>query len=184
MKKLFLLIALFSIFIGTQAQNNGPRPSPAGSVSTDIGMTTVKIDYFRPKMKGRKIFGEGTGFVVPYGKIWRTGANNGTKISFSNDVTVQGVKVPKGEYLIFTWPGASEWTISLYKDLAIGGYTDNYKKEQEAANFKAPATKLAQKIETFGINITDLSEDSTSGNVELQWENTSVKFKVEVAKTW
>jgi hypothetical protein len=184
MKKFALLLILFSAFYFTQAQNQGPRPSPAGSVSSDVGMTTVKIDYFRPKMKGRKIFGEGADYVVPFGKIWRTGANSGTKVSFSGDVTVQGVKVPKGEYLIFTWPGATEWAVSLYKDLSIGGNTGNYNKEQEVANFKAAPTKLTEKVESFAINITDLSDDSTTANIQLTWENTSVKFKIEVTKTW
>lgn len=184
MKKVIMLMALAAAFLTSEAQNQGPRPSPAASVATDVGTTTVKVDYFRPKMKGRKIFGEGADFLVPYGKIWRTGANSGTKISFSNDVTIQGTKVPKGEYLIFTWPGAKEWTISLYKDVSIGGYTDNYKKEQEVANFKVPAQKAAEKAEAFTVSIKDLSEDNTSANVELAWENTAVKFKVEVPKTW
>lgn len=182
-KKSILLVLLASIFtVSVYAQQQGPRPSPAASVSTDVGMTTIKVDYFRPKMKGRKIFGEGSGTLVPYGKIWRTGANSGTKISFSTDVTVEGTKVPKGEYLIFTWPGAKEWTISLYKDVSIGGYTDNYKKEQEAANFKVPAKKTEEKVEAFTVSITDLAE--TTANVELAWENTAVEFKVEAPKTW
>lgn len=184
MKKLFILFAFVAPMLAVEAQNQGPRQSPAASVSTEVGTTTVKVDYFRPKMKGRKIFGEGADFLVPYGKIWRTGANSGTKISFSGDVTVEGVKIPKGEYLIFTWPGAKEWTVSLYKDVSIGGYTDNYKKEQEIANFKVPAQKTAEKVEAFTVAITDLTDDSTSASVQLSWENTSVKFKIEVPKTW
>ena len=184
MKKLLLLLTISAAVFNASGQGQGPRPSPAGAVSADIGMTAVKIDYFRPKMKGRKVFGEGKDFLVPYGSIWRTGANGGTKISFSTDVTVQGVKVPAGEYLIFTWPGAKEWTITLYKDLTIGGNTGAYKKENEVASFKAPSEKISEKIDTFTMNISDLSEDSTTGNVQIEWENTSVKFKVEVPKTW
>ena len=184
MKKSLALIALLALCFTVYAQNQGPRPSPGASVSTDVGMTTIKVDYFRPKAKGRKIFGDGSDFLVPYGKIWRTGANGGTKVSFSTDVTVQGVKVPKGEYLIFTWPGAKEWTISLYKDISIGGYTDKYDKANEVANFKVTPQKLSEKVDTFTVNITDLSEDSTTANVQLAWENTSAKFKVEVPKTW
>jgi|SRR5690606_3029225 len=184
MKKSLALIALLALFCTAYAQNQGPRPSPAASVSTEVGMTTVSVDYFRPKAKGRKIFGEGSDVLVPYGKIWRTGANGGTKVSFSTDVTVQGVKVPKGEYLIFTWPGAKEWTVSLYKDTSIGGYTDKYDKAQEAANFKVVPGKLSEKAEMFTVNITDVSEDSTTANLQLAWENTSVKIKIEVPKTW
>lgn len=184
MKKILLLVTMLTAFLVVNAQNNGPRPSPAGSVSSEVGMTTIKIDYFRPKAKGRKIFGEGTGFLVPYGKIWRTGANNGTKISFSDDVTVEGVKVPKGDYLIFTWPGAKEWTVTFYKDLSIGGYTDKYDKANEVASFKAAASKLTEKVDTFTMAITDLSEDSTTANVQISWENTAAKFKVTVPKKW
>src|SRR5262249_25244873 len=140
--------------------------------------TDVKIDYSRPKMKGRKIFGDGADFLVPYGKIWRTGANTGTTISFSRDVQVEGVAVPQGSYLIFTWPGASDWTISFYKDVSLGGKTDAYDDKQEAAKFMVKADKLAEKVETLSFQIGDLSEDNNSGKVQLSWENTSVKFSV------
>lgn len=146
-----------------------------------MGLTDVKIDYSRPKAKGRKIFGEAnSGAIVPFGELWRTGANSGTKISFSDDVKVEGISVPKGEYLLFTWPGASEWTVSLYKDLKIGGNTTAYDKAQEVANFKVKSQKLSEKVETFTMNISDLSDDSKTANIQIAWENTSVKFGVAV----
>jgi hypothetical protein len=117
---------------------------------------------------------------VPYGSIWRTGANSGTKISFSENVKVEGVEVAKGEYLLFTWPGASEWTIALYKDVSLGGNTSGYNKENEAANFKVKAEKLTEKVETFTINIGDISDDSKNAKIQLAWDNTSVKFGVAV----
>ena len=184
MKKTLALFTLLATFFAAHAQNNGPRPSPEASVSTKVGMTDVRVDYFRPKMKGRKIFGEGKDFLVPFGKIWRTGANGGTKISFSDDVTVEGVKVPKGEYLIFTWPGKSEWSVSLYKDTSIGGYTDKYEASNEVAKFTVKSVKVTEKVETFTVGITDLSEDSTTANIMVAWENTGVKFKVTVPKSW
>ncbi len=179
MKNYITLLFVASVLF-VQAQIQTPQPSPAGSVSTTVGLTDVKISYSRPLMKGRKIFGEGSNYLIPYGQIWRTGANNGTIITFSDDVTVEGTAVPKGEYLLFTWPGATEWTVSLYKDLALGGNTAGYDKTKEAANFKVKASKLAEKIETLTLNITDLAEDSKSANIEIAWENTSVKFKVGV----
>lgn len=179
MKNYITLLLVACSLLG-QGQIQTPQPSPSGSVSTTVGLTDVKISYSRPLMKGRKIFGEGSNYLIPYGQIWRTGANNGTIISFSDDVTVEGNAVPKGEYLLFTWPGASEWTISLYKDLALGGNTTGYDKTKEAANFKVKASKLTEKIETLTLNISDLAEDSKSANIEIAWENTSVKFKVGV----
>lgn len=174
-----LLILLLVAGFAAQAQLQTPQPSPAASVSTVVGLTSIKVDYSRPSLKGRKIFGE-KDVMYPHGTIWRTGANAGTKITFSDDVKVEGIAVPKGEYLIFTWPGATEWTVSLYKDIAIGGNTGGYDKTKEAANFKVKSEKLAEKIETFTINISDIAADSKSAKIQLAWENTSVKFTVAV----
>ncbi|MCU0421133.1 MAG: DUF2911 domain-containing protein, partial [Cyclobacteriaceae bacterium] len=141
-----MLVVLFVAAVGmAEAQVQTPQPSPAASVSTVVGLTDVKVDYFRPRVRGRKVFGE-KDVMHPHGQIWRTGANSGTRISFSDEVTVEGTKVPKGEYLIFSWPGATEWTLALYKDLSIGGNTDGYKAENEVAKFKVKPTKLAEKV--------------------------------------
>jgi hypothetical protein len=204
MKKSLLFLAFVAVGFFAEAQVQAPAASPAGSVSTTVGLTDIKIDYFRPRAKGRRIFGEDVNTatqptaatsakkkgatpktpaqppLVPYGKLWRTGANTGTKISFSDDVTVEGIAVPKGEYMIFTWPGATEWTVSLYKDLKLGGNTEAYDKTQEAANFKVKPEKLTEKVETFTINIGDIADDNKSAKVQLAWENTSVKFTVGV----
>ncbi len=177
--KNLLLILLMAVGLVANAQVLAPQPSPAGSVHTVVGLTDVKIEYFRPSLKGRKIFGE-KDVMYPHGNIWRTGANSGTKISFSDDVKVEGIAVPKGDYLIFTWPGATEWTVSLYKDISIGGNTGGYDKTKEAANFKVKSEKVAPLVETFTINIGDISADSKTAKVQLLWENTSVKFTIEV----
>jgi hypothetical protein len=181
MKKTLLIVGMAIVSLVAQAQVQTPAPSPAGSVSTNVGLTDIKIDYFRPKAKGRTIFGDAAkGALVPFGQIWRTGANSGTKISFSDDVKVEGIPVTKGEYLIFSWPGATEWTISLYKDLSLGGNTQKYDKVNEVANFKVKPQKLTEKVETLTFNITDISDDSKNANVQIAWENTSVKFAVTV----
>lgn len=179
MKKTLLIVVMAVMFTVSEAQIQTPAASPAGSVSSTIGLTEVKIDYFRPRLKGRKIFGE-KDVMYPYGTIWRTGANSGTKITFSDDVKVEGIDVPKGEYLIFTWPGANEWTVSLYKDISIGGNTGAYDATKEAAKFKVKTKKLAEKVETFTISIDDIAADNKSGKVTLAWENTAVPFTVAV----
>jgi hypothetical protein len=181
MKKALLIIGVAILSLVAEAQVQTPAPSTAGSVSTKVGLTDIKVDYSRPKAKGRTIFGDAAKTpVVPYGQIWRTGANSGTRISFSDTVKVEGTTVPKGEYLIFTWPGATEWTVSLYKDLSLGGNTSKYDKANEVANFKVKSEKLTEKVETFTINIGDISDDSKSAKIQLAWENTSVKFGVAV----
>lgn len=180
MKKTLLITVLAVLCLLAEAQVRTPAASPAGSVSTTVGLTDIKVDYHRPRAQGRKIFGNGDDVLVPYGKIWRTGANSGTKISFSDDVTVEGINVPKGEYLIYTWPGADEWTVSLYKDLTLGGNVGGYDESKEAARFKVKPEKLTEKVETFTVNIGDIANDHKTAKVQLAWENTSVKFTVGV----
>ncbi|HTE31336.1 MAG TPA: DUF2911 domain-containing protein [Chryseolinea sp.] len=178
MKKLMMLAALTLTCYAMDAQVTTPSASPAGSVSTIVGLTEVKIDYSRPRVKGRKIFGTEATVLVPYGKIWRTGANNGTKITFSDTVKVEGIAVPQGEYLLLTWPGATEWTISIYKDVELGGDVTHYDASKDAAKFKVKSEKLTEKVEMLTFNIGDLSLDSKTAKVQLAWENTSVKFSV------
>ncbi len=179
MKKILFGILLLSGLM-VQAQIQTPSPSPAGSTSTVVGLTDIKIDYFRPRVKGRKIFGADASALTPYGTIWRTGANSGTKITFSDDVKVEGISVPKGEYLIFTWPGESEWTITLYSDISLGGQTTRYDKSKEVARFNVKSQKLAEKMEMLTFLIGDISDDSKSAKVQLAWDHTSVKFTVTV----
>jgi tetratricopeptide (TPR) repeat protein len=178
--KTIAILVLASVCFIAEGQVETPSPSPAGSVSTVVGLTDIKIEYSRPRIRGRKIFGSEENVLLPYGRIWRTGANNGTIISFSDDVKVEGIDVPKGDYLIFTWPGATEWTIALYSDVSLGGDTQHYDKTKEVANFKVKPHKLTEKVDTFTISIGDLSDDSKTAKIELAWENTSVKFAVEV----
>ncbi len=177
MKNAFLIV-LLAVGLVANGQIQMPQASATASTATIVGLTDVKIDYYRPSAKGRTIFGDAATVVVPYGKIWRTGANTGTKITFGDDVKVEGIAVPKGEYLIFTWPGATEWTISLYNDITLGGNTDGYDKTKEAASFKVKSEKLVEKVETLTLNIGDISADSKSAKAQIAWENTSVKFTI------
>ncbi len=179
MKKMLTLLLLV-VFVAAEAQIQTPAASPAASVSTTVGLTDVKINYSRPKMKGRKIFGEGGDFLVPYGQLWRTGANAGTVITFSDDVTVGDKNLKKGDYLLLTIPGASEWTVILYSDPSMGGNTAAYDQSKDAVRLTAKPAKLTDRVETFTVNITDISDDNTKANIEVAWENTSVKFGITV----
>jgi hypothetical protein len=179
MKKVLTLL-LLAFCVAAEAQIQTPAASPAGSVTSVVGLTDVKVNYSRPKMKGRKIFGAGKDFLVPYGELWRTGANNGTVISFSDDVKVEGKEVKKGEYLVLTIPGASEWTVILYSDVSMGGNTTAYDQSKDAARFNVKADRLNDRVETFTVSIGDISDDNTNAKVQLAWENTSVKFGITV----
>lgn len=179
MKKIIVLLFV-AASICAEAQIQTPAASPAATLTTSIGLTDVKISYFRPRLKGRKIFGTGPDYLEQYGKRWRTGANNGSVITFGDDVVVEGKNVPKGEYLIITTPNAAEWTVVLYKDVAMGGNLGDYKEANEVAKFVVKPEKLTEKVEMLTFNVTDLSDDNTTAKIQLAWENTSVKFGVKV----
>lgn len=175
MKKL-LTIVFAVICLASQAQIRTPDPSPASTVTSVVGLTEVKVTYSRPKMKGRKIFGSGADFLTPYGEIWRTGANNGTVISFSDDVKVEGTDIKKGEYLVFTIPGEATWTVMFYGDVNAGALnSSNYDKSKEVARFTVKPEKLTERVETFTINISDIADNGSGAKIQFAWENTSVK---------
>lgn len=178
--KLTLICVLF-IYGASFAQISTPQPSPAGSVSSTVGLTDVSIDYFRPGVKGRKIFGEGSDFLQPYGELWRTGANTGSKITFSTEVTIGGTKVPAGEYLIFTTPGKDSWSFMLYNDVSLGGNVNGYKAENEVVKTSVKPTSLSNPVERLTFNIADISEDNTTAAIQLAWSNVSIKVPFEVS---
>lgn len=157
-----------------------PAPSPAGKVYSKVGLADVEITYSRPKMKERKIFGEGDDYLVPYGKMWRTGANAGTLITFSDDVIISGDTVPAGEYMILTIPGADEWTIIFYKDASIGGNMSSYKEEDAQLKVNVAPVKLTETVQVLTFNVADIHPENTGAAIELAWENTSVKVPFEV----
>jgi len=149
-----------------------PAASPTQTVKQAFGISEITIEYSRPGVKGRVIFGE----VVPFGKIWRTGANSTTKITFGDDVKIEGVDVKAGTYGFYTIPNTDSWEIMLYKDLTLGGNVANYKTENEVIRVKVKPATLANKVETFTMGLADLT--STSANIELTWENTKVAVSV------
>ena len=177
-RKLILFIFLFASYELATAQISMPAPSPAGKVYAKFGLTDINISYSRPKVKGRKIFGEGDDYLQAFGKIWRTGANAGTIITIDNDLTVEGKNLPAGEYMIITIPGKDSWEFIFYKDKSIGGNMANHKVEDEQLRVSVKPLSLAEKVETMTFNISDISEDNTTAAIELAWENTSVKVGI------
>lgn len=178
--KNILAIVLIAASLVTQAQVQTPQPSTASTVTNVVGLTEVKIEYSRPKAKGRKIFGATADVLTPYGKLWRTAANTGSKITFSDDVKFGGMDVPKGTYLLLSIPGAAEWTVILYKDVAMGGNTEDYDQTKDQARVTVKSEKLTEKVETFTLEISDFAENGKSANLQIAWENTSVKVPVTV----
>jgi hypothetical protein len=148
MKKLYTVIAALLITGGsltTQAQGfKMPQASSAQTLTQEFGLGKITLNYSRPNTKGRKIFGG----LEPYGQVWRTGANSATVITFTDDVTIEGNKVPAGEYALFSIPGASEWTIILNKAAKQWGAYE-YKQADDVLRFKVKAGKTAEPVETF-----------------------------------
>jgi hypothetical protein len=176
----FILTMVATLFVATTwAQIQTPQASPAGSVSADVGLTTISVDYFRPGVKGRKIFGEGG--LEAYGKIWRTGANSGSKITFSTDVKFGGKDVKAGEYLIFTVPGADSWDMMLYSDVSLGGNTAGYKEENEVVRVTLTPEKLAKQTERLTFNIADINAENTKANLRFEWAGVALNVPIEVS---
>ncbi|HEX8528908.1 MAG TPA: DUF2911 domain-containing protein, partial [Cytophagales bacterium] len=159
MKKGFLLALLAApLFFtpGAYAQIAMPQPSPAATVTQKVGLADVTLSYSRPSARGRVIFGG----LRPYGKLWRTGANGATKLTFSEDVTVNGTKVPAGEYSLFTIPGKDEWTVMLNKNAKAS--ENDYKEAEDAARFKVKPAKTSAPYETFTIDFSDLTTNTAN----------------------
>lgn len=175
---LILLLLLWASNLSLEAQVIVPAPSPSASVTTVVGLTDVKIEYSRPKAKGRKIFGATSEYVVPFGKLWRTAANTGTKVTFSDDVKLGNADVPKGTYLLLTIPHEKEWTIIIYKDVAMGGDLESYDQTNDQVRLFVKPERLTERVETFTVEISDLSETGKTANLQLIWENTSVKIPI------
>ena len=172
MKKVFLFAAALYLFISTEAQQlNTPQPSPTANLKQNFALSNIEISYSRPGVKGRKVFGD----LVPYGKVWRTGANNATTITFGEEVMIGGTKVPAGKYGLLTIPDQNEWTIIISKQTNVTSPAD-YKQDQDLVRVKAKAEKTPFSIETFMITVDDIK--SNSCNIGMGWENTWVSFPI------
>jgi hypothetical protein len=174
MKKLLLIMLAFTMSYAVNAQIQTPAPSPASKLEQKVGLTDVKIEYSRPSMKGRTIFGD----LVPYGKVWRTGANARTKVTFSDDVTVGGKTLKAGTYAIFTIPQVSKWEIIFYTDYQGGGAPQELDESKVAARVMADVYPIEIDVQTFTITIDDLTNNSAV--IGLLWEKTYVAIPFEV----
>lgn len=153
-----------------------PAASPASTVKQRVGLTDIEVSYSRPGIKGRTIFGG----LVPYGQVWRTGANTATTISFSTPVKLNGTTVPAGNYELFTIPGKSEWTVIIHKATAAWG-AYSYDQKNDLARVTAKPSVLATPVETFEIGFNDLRDETAT--LVLTWEKVRVAVKIEVAVT-
>ncbi|MDB6093814.1 MAG: hypothetical protein JWM32_1376 [Verrucomicrobia bacterium] len=150
-----------------------PAASPSATLKQRVGLTDIEVDYSRPSVKGRVIFGG----LEAYGKVWRTGANTATKITFSTPVKFGGADVPAGSYALYSIPGETEWTVILNKVVGQWG-AYSYDQKNDLVRVTAKPVKLVQPIETFTIEFNELRNESAQ--FELVWEKTLVPVKIEV----
>ncbi|WP_339876729.1 DUF2911 domain-containing protein [uncultured Algoriphagus sp.] len=168
----FSLTLMLCSFFSFAQQIQMPQASPAAKIAQKVGLTDVTVDYSRPSTKGRKIFGE----LVPFGQVWRTGANGATVLSFSTDVIIGGQTVPAGQYALYSIPEKSDWTMILSKNIKLWGAID-YEQSDDLIRFKAKPEKLNKKAETFEISFANMTD--TGSDLSLKWENTRVDFRIE-----
>jgi hypothetical protein len=151
-----------------------PAASPAATIKQRVGLTDIEINYSRPSMRGREVFGK----LEPYGAVWRTGANSATKLILSTPVKFNGTEVPAGTYALFSIPERGDWTVIVNKVSGQwGAYA--YDVKNDVARIKATPVPLAQPVETFTITFSDLANASTA-TLNLIWETVRVPIKVEV----
>ena len=177
MKKLFFLTALLSLLASAPAiaQIKTPAPSPTCKVSQEFGLVTADLEYSRPSAKGRKVFGE----LVPFGEMWRVGANASTKIKFSDDATIGGTKLKAGTYAIYATPGEKEWSVIFYKNTSFWGTPGkDFKEEDVAARVAVPVQSVRDLVETFTMNFNNLRNNGA--DLEISWEYTKVVVTITV----
>lgn len=173
MKKILLALFVAGTFGLANAQEM-PAPSPAATTMQRVGLTDVEITYSRPSVKGRAIFGE----LVPFGEIWRTGANASTKVKFSSEVMIGDTKVAAGTYSLYAIPTQSSWTLILNSNLTLWG-SDGYQESEDVVRMDIKPMMMADKVESMRISVENISKDGAS--IVLAWDNMSaaLPFSVE-----
>jgi hypothetical protein len=167
------------------------RPSPLGIAKTFLGDTYVKVTYGRPYMRGRAVFGDpadGKAYLVPFGQLWRTGANEATEITVTGPVSVAGKRLPAGTYSVFTVPGARNWEIRFHRGLGMdgtgrlagGAFTETYDPAQDVLTVQVASESLPEPVDQFTIAF----EEGTAGShMVLSWERTQVRIPIEGSGT-
>ncbi len=169
-----MVIANYAI----EAQVKTPQPSPKSTLNQTVGLTEVTIEYSRPSAKGRTIFGD----LVPFGQLWRTGANANTTVSFSEDVVINGTTLKKGKYAIYTIPKADMWEVNFYSTTDNWGLPENWDENDVVVRTNVNPIALGNHVETFTIAINNITNDNAT--LDISWEKTmaSIKFEVPTQK--
>ncbi len=174
MNKLLTTILAASVVSLASAQVKTPKASAHAELEATVGLTEIEVEYSRPNKNNRVVFGD----VVPFDKIWRTGANKNTTIEFSDDVTVGGAPLKAGKYAIYTKPGKSAWEVYFYTDTENWGNPQTWDDAKVAAKAVAKVEQLSQPVETFTISVDDLKMDKA--NLTFSWDKTGAVLPIVV----
>lgn len=173
MKKIIAL-SLVLVSLTSFGQIKIPQASPISKFEQVVGLTTVSVQYSRPSAKGRLVYGE----LVPFGKNWRTGANENTIVTFSEDVLIGNKPLLKGKYALFTVPRADSWDFIFYTETTNWGLPENWDESKVALRVTVAPESLSKPVETFTISINNVTTDAAT--LDLSWEKTIVSLKIEV----
>nr|WP_297307242.1 DUF2911 domain-containing protein [uncultured Flavobacterium sp.] len=174
MKKIFIAASFVAFSLSSNAQVITPKSSPKAEVEQMVGLTEVEVNYARPAKKGRLVYGD----LVPFGKVWRTGANENTTVEFSDDVIIDGQSLPKGKYALYTLPKADAWEVYFYADTSNWGLPAKWDDSKVIVKTKANPMPIGREIENFTIDIEQI--DSNNGEIVLKWEKTAIPVKFTV----
>jgi Protein of unknown function (DUF2911) len=173
MKKIYLLFAIYFLVVHAHAQISIPALSPSASIKQQIGLGKVSINYARPSLRGRQLLGKAN---IPFGKVWRLGANEATTIEITDSMLINGRPLAKGKYALMAIPGESEWTIIINSNAnQWGAYTYSEKKDIMRINVKAE--KLKEKTETLSFYFEDVTPEKST--LVFKWENSSFQIGIE-----
>ncbi len=174
MRKIFIVAFLMASLFTVEAQVKTPQSSPVGKIEQVVGLTEVKIEYSRPSIKGRTVYGE----LVPFGKRWRTGANANTTVSFSDDVVINGKTLKEGKYALFTVPRADNWDVIFYKDVNNWGLPQEWDDTKVALQVTIKPQVISNSVETLTMDVGNITNDGAS--LDLLWERTKISVPFSV----
>jgi hypothetical protein len=174
MKKIIVLLAVLIANFAVEAQVKTPQASPKTSLHQTVGLTEVELEYSRPSAKGRAVFGD----LVPFGKVWRVGANQNSMITFSEDVAINGTTLKKGKYALFITPKVDNWDVVFYTDTNNWGVPENWEEAKVALKTSVKPETLTKPVETFTMGINNITNDNAT--LDIAWEKTAASIKFEV----
>ncbi len=171
MKKFIFAAVAACSFIIADAQLKTPAPSPSQTIKQDFGLSNIELSYSRPGMKGRKIFGD----IVPLGKVWRTGANSATTLTFGDEVSIGGTKIPAGKYGLLSIPDKKSWTLIITKQTDVTSPAA-YKPEMDVVRITSDVSKMKSSAETFTMQFANVKP--TSCELYIMWDKSTVVLPI------